>query len=391
MPLLTLAQVQFKSKEFELGVRKHLNLTQTDQINLNTMDTIKKIDLSGLSITDVNDAIFLKKIKNLNLANNKIKDISPLLSLSHLSIINLSNNNLTNVSSFTFSDKRSFKLITTGNEILNFNNLATSTFANVISIGTNRQKEAEPFFLLNELFTTTRANGQAKIHYNIWDSTNNCVLFEMAYGDSNSNNSLQCNSYTNNLDYDYTNAGFKTITITRENKILTTHFVAPYNFTFDISQNYPINLSLPGEINLVSLENTTNLGTATILNNEVNYQPITVGNDIIKVKYRYGTSNRTEVFYIFTTNTNTLSVEEVTAEKSFTLFPNPFVKELQISSKEQSITQVQLYEITGKLIQEEKVNNQNSFTLKTNDLPSGTYLITIFTDKGKENYKIFKK
>jgi len=107
----------------------------------------------------------------------------------------------------------------------------------------------------------------------------------------------------------------------------------------------------------------------------------------VGIQYSYDAlGNRTQE-----TKTSTLSVEEVTTEKSFTLFPNPFVEELQIASKEQSITQVQLYDLTGKLIQEEKVNNQNTFTLKTNALPSGSYLITILTDKGKESYKVIKK
>ena len=107
----------------------------------------------------------------------------------------------------------------------------------------------------------------------------------------------------------------------------------------------------------------------------------------VGIQYAYDAlGNRTQE-----TKTSTLSVEEVTKEKSFTLFPNPFQEELQIASKEQSITQVQLYDLTGKLIQEEKVNNQILFTLKTNSLPRGTYLITIFTDKGKESYKVIKK
>jgi len=90
----------------------------------------------------------------------------------------------------------------------------------------------------------------------------------------------------------------------------------------------------------------------------------------VGIQYNYDAlGNRTQE-----TKTSTLSVEEV-----------------KIASKEQSITQVQLYDLTGKLIQEEKVNNQNSFTLKTNALPSGTYLIIVITDKGKESYKVIKK
>ena len=107
----------------------------------------------------------------------------------------------------------------------------------------------------------------------------------------------------------------------------------------------------------------------------------------VGIQYSYDAlGNRTQE-----TKTSTLSVEEVTKEKSFTLFPNPFLEELQITSKEQSITQVQLYDLTGKLIQDEKVNNQNTYTLKTNALPRSTYLITIITEKGKESYKVLKK
>lgn len=107
----------------------------------------------------------------------------------------------------------------------------------------------------------------------------------------------------------------------------------------------------------------------------------------VGIQYAYDAlGNRTQE-----TKTSTLSVEDFGNFKSFTLFPNPFQEELNISSKEQNIIQIQLYDLTGKLIQEEKVNNQNSFTLKTNGLPTGTYLVNISSDKGKETYKVIKK
>lgn len=389
-PVLSLAQVQFKSAEFELGIRRHLNLSQTATINLNSMDTIRKIDLSGLNIKDVNDVIFLKKVRNLDLSNNQIKDISPLLSLPHLQVLNLSNNNLKNIASFTFSDKRNFKLIITGNEITNFDYLAPSTFANVETVGANRQKLTEPTFLLNDLFTTTRTNGQAKIHYNIWDNTNNCVPFTMAYGDSNTNTTLQCNSYTNNLDYDYTNVGFKEITITRDNKTLTTHFVAPYTYTFDMGQSYPVSLSLPNEINLVSIQNTATLGTATISNNQLNYEPTAVGNDIIKVKYKYGTSNRTELFYIFTTNTNTLSTNELNLINNFKIYPNPTENILFIDTTEKHINKIEIFDLQGRLLKTIK-ENKVKYQIDISNFTSATYLLKITTEKGSQSVKIIKK
>ena len=91
----------------------------------------------------------------------------------------------------------------------------------------------------------------------------------------------------------------------------------------------------------------------------------------VGIQYSYDAlGNRTQE-----TKTSTLSVEEVITGKNFTLFPNPFQEELQIASKEQSITQVQLYDLTGKLIQDEKVNNQNSFSLKSASLVHIAYII----------------
>lgn len=390
LPLLSLAQVQFKSPEFEIGIRSHLNLNQTTVINLNSMDTIRKLDLSGLNIKDVNDVIFLKKIKKLDLSNNQIKDLSPLLSLPHLQVLNVSNNNIKNIASFTFSDKRNFKLIVSGNEVSNFSYLAPSTFANVETVGENRQKVAEPTYLLNDLFTTTRTNGQAKIHYNIWDNTNNCVQFSMTYGDSNTNTSLQCNSYTNNLDYNYTNAGFKEITITRDNKILKSHFVAPYTFTYDLSQSYPVAINLPTEINLLSLENTTALGTATISNNQIYYQPLAVGNDLIKVKFKYGTSNRTELFYIFTTNTNTLSINELDLIKNLKIYPNPTDNILFIDTIKKQIQKIEFFDLQGRLLK--TINeNKEKYQIDISNLSSANYLIKLSTEKGSQTVKIVKK
>ena len=107
----------------------------------------------------------------------------------------------------------------------------------------------------------------------------------------------------------------------------------------------------------------------------------------VGIQYSYDAlGNRTQE-----TKTSTLSVEEVTKEKSFTLFPNPFQEELHISSKDELISNLVVYDITGKLIQEEKTVNQNTFVLKTNAYPVGTYVIEIVTERGKETYKIIKK
>ena len=384
------AQVQFKSLEFEIGIRKHLNLTETEIIYLNSLDTIKKIDLSGLNIKDVNDVTFLKKIKVLNLSNNQIRDISPLLYLPRLKVLNIAGNNIENISTFTFSDKRSFKLIVSDNQISDFQNLQTATFSNVEIIGSDRQQFVQPTFLINNLYTLTQANGQAIIKYNVWDRLNICNPFSITYGDGITSNNLQCDSYTNNQNYSYSTEGFKTITITRDSKTLTTHFVAPYILTFDMGQSYPLNLSLPTEINLISLENVTTYGTATVISNQINYQPLVVGNDIIKVKYKYGTSNRTEVFYIFISNTNILSTNELLLLKNIKVYPNPTNNIINISSQNLTINQIAIYDLLGRLL-EVKKTNETLTTINIQDLPNSIYFLEVKTAQGIKTEKIIKQ
>ena len=107
----------------------------------------------------------------------------------------------------------------------------------------------------------------------------------------------------------------------------------------------------------------------------------------VGIQYSYDRlGNRTQE-----TKTSTLSVVDVENVKNMSLYPNPFVEELSIFSKDQNILQVQLFDLSGKLIQNEKVNSKNSYILKTKNLASGVYLVTIITDKGKETYKVIKK
>lgn len=384
------AQVQFKSLEFETGIRKHLSMTETSIISLNSLDTIKKIDLSGLNIKDVNDVIFLKKIKELNLSNNQIREISPLLSLPRLQILNIAGNSIKNISAFTFSDKRNFKLIISDNEISDLEFLNPSPFSNVVTVGDNRQKGIEETYLLKDFYTATQLNGQAIIKYNIWDSTNNCSEFNLNFGDGITVNNLLCDSYTNSQNYNYLSSGFKTLQITRDTKTLTTHFVAPYSYTLEVGQSYPINLSLPSEINLISLENVTALGTATVLSNQINYEPLAVGNDIIKVKYKYGTSNRTEMFYIFTTNTNILSTDGVILLKGVKIFPNPTKNILHIEIKEDNIQSLQLIDLQGRILKQENISS-NNYQINLENIPQAVYILEITSDIGKQSVKVVKK
>ena len=60
---------------------------------------IKKLDLSGMGITDISGLEYLNNLEYLDLSNNNINDITPLSHLFNLDYLNLSNNKIEDISS----------------------------------------------------------------------------------------------------------------------------------------------------------------------------------------------------------------------------------------------------------------------------------------------------
>jgi len=107
----------------------------------------------------------------------------------------------------------------------------------------------------------------------------------------------------------------------------------------------------------------------------------------VGIQYSYDAlGNRTQE-----TKTSTLSVEEVTTEKNFKLYPNPFKDELYLSSDNQTIKEVSIIDMTGKLIKTIANINTTHYQLDASYLVSGNYLIQIKTNNGVEVHKVIKK
>jgi hypothetical protein len=88
-------------------------------------------------------------------------------------------------------------------------------------------------------------------------------------------------------------------------------------------------------------------------------------------------------FYVVTDTANPcfmVSVNELIAEKSLLLFPNPNAGRLTIRMPEQSVNSglVEIFDITGNCIMESSGHeNLNEFSLDLSVLPSGTYFLRI--------------
>ena len=107
----------------------------------------------------------------------------------------------------------------------------------------------------------------------------------------------------------------------------------------------------------------------------------------VGIQYSYDAlGNRTQE-----TKTSTLSVEEVTGVQNFKLYPNPFKEELNLSSDNQTIKEISIIDMTGKLVKQITNINATTFQLDASYLVTGNYLIQIKTNEGLEIHKVIKK
>jgi len=94
-----------------------------------------------------------------------------------------------------------------------------------------------------------------------------------------------------------------------------------------------------------------------------------------------------EFFNRFTLDGPTnVGIENIDLSKLVTIYPNPFTNEIKISTDE-TIKQLEIFDVLGNKIQEEKWNNTS---LNTKNIPSGIYLLRISLERGEVVKRIVK-
>ena len=73
------------------------------------------------------------------------------------------------------------------------------------------------------------------------------------------------------------------------------------------------------------------------------------------------------------------------------MYPNPFKDELYLSSDNQTIKEVSIIDMAGKLIKTIANINATHYQLDASYMVTGNYLIQIKTDEGVEVHKVIKK
>ena len=90
----------------------------------------------------------------------------------------------------------------------------------------------------------------------------------------------------------------------------------------------------------------------------------------------------------FEISSNLLSVSEAKL-KTVSMYPNPVIDVLNIESKNK-ITEINVYDFTGRLQKNEKVNSENA-KVNLTELKTGTYLVKIKDGNSEKTYKIIKQ
>lgn len=82
--------------------------------------------------------------------------------------------------------------------------------------------------------------------------------------------------------------------------------------------------------------------------------------------------------------------EENTTKNQISIYPNPTNGIVNISSLNETINQVNVYDITGRLLKSQNLNTENEI-ISIQELPSAMYLIKVKTAKGTKTVKIVKQ
>ena len=159
-------KVTFYSPGFEEGVKAHIGLGETEDVLQTQMDTITRLNLSGLEITDIRDAVYLPVVEDLDLSYNSIVDVSPLLVLDSLRVLNLSHNQLESVNILAFVERDSMKVDVTNNYISDFSYFFSPTPCEFTfkGLGLQMVKDA-PYLDVCQLFADVDVNGKLKVYY----------------------------------------------------------------------------------------------------------------------------------------------------------------------------------------------------------------------------------
>jgi len=121
----------------------------------------------------------------------------------------------------------------------------------------------------------------------------------------------------------------------------------------------------PVEVDFVSVTPNTNTSAATLTFD--NYE--VVASDVVAL----------------------LSSENVFAETNFSIYPNPAQDVVNINAGNLSIKAIQIADMNGRIVKNINLDSISTYQINVQDLNSGMYLMSVFTNEGVGTSKIVKE
>lgn len=279
-------KVTFYSPEFEEGVRQHIGLTAGANVLQTQTDTITCLDLSGLDITDIRDAVYLTAVTRLDLSYNSITDVSPLLPLESLRELNLSNNKLEDISILAFVQAESLEVDVTCNYISDFSYFYSPGLCDFTFLGMGMQLEKDaPYFDVFQFYADVDDDGQQVVSYRGY--TNMPVSFSIGGEVSQESVQLDGGTYLLRIPEDIKET--VEVALTNGEQSEKTYVVPPARYSVDAGKTIVLTTGLPEDYSLSYARAST--GTVNIVGNAIEYTaPDEIVSDVVDFSYYQGTT-----------------------------------------------------------------------------------------------------
>ena len=146
------------------------------------------------------------------------------------------------------------------------------------------------------------------------------------------------------------------------------------------------------DISDISNENMTEIGFFDVFpsNNTAGYDgawnvyPYFASGNILISSLKYSSPDYVPGFYLV--KSSTLSVDD-NFLSNFSLYPNPSTNSVKLSSTNTPISEISIYDLSGKLLLSKKYNSEININLNVSNLGAGIYLLKI---NNKKSIKLIK-
>ena len=243
-------KVTFYSPEFEYGVKQHLALGENDDVLQAHTDTITRLSLTGLGISDIRDAVYLPQVQELDLSYNNIDDVSPLLPLGSLRRVDLSNNQLENINILALSNVDTMEVDVTNNYIGDFSYFYSPTHCEFTLLGMGLQQDKNaPYFDVYQLFVDINAEGRPEVFYRGY--TNMEATVNIVCGEAQTAATMDGDTRSAVVPGNPTSAMM--VSLTNGEKTDVTWVVPPTEYELEASATLTIATGLPEDYTIASV------------------------------------------------------------------------------------------------------------------------------------------